>query len=168
MRNEHTGAETYWSNSILHRQSGKLLETSVSKISADDIEKLSGGWLFDWKSEASSYDVYKLVLTEDTAKVQGLISLEERRGYFHVYLVENAPHNRGLNKEYEGAAGNLFAFACLLSLEKGYGGYISFEAKTDLIVHYQKTLGARRIGNSIRMFIDEARAQQLIQIYFLK
>lgn len=168
MGNEHIAIEAYCSNSILHRQSGKLLETSVSKASTDEIPKLSGGWLFDWEKEIASYDVYKLILTEDAVKVQGLISLEERRGYFHVYLVESAPHNRGLNKEYEGAAGNLFAFACLLSLEKGYGGYISFEAKSALIDHYQKTLGARRIGNSIRMFIEEARALQLIQIYFTK
>lgn len=73
-----------------------------------------------------------------------------------------------MNKEYEGAAGNLFAFACLRSLEKGFGGYISFEAKTELIAHYQNTLGAQRIGNSIRMFIDEARATELIKFYFSK
>ncbi len=168
MGDEHTNIEIYWSNSILHRQSGRLLETSVSKISEGEMAQLAGGWLFDWKQEVASYDVYKLVLAEDPAKVQGLISLEERRGYFHVYLVESAPHNRGLNKEHEGAAGNLFAFACLRSHEKGYGGYTSFEAKTALIAHYQKTLGARRIGNSIRMYIDETRALQLIQTYFSK
>ncbi|MCC6726803.1 MAG: hypothetical protein IT258_20035 [Saprospiraceae bacterium] len=168
MREAHIFLEIYRSNSILHRQSGKLLPTSVLKVSAAELAQLSSTWLFDWKREIASSEVFKLVLTENPEKVQGLISMEERRGYFHVYLIENAPHNRGMKKEYEGVAGNLFAFACLRSLEKGYGGYISFEAKTELIDHYQKALGAQRIGNSIRMFIDEARATELINLYFSK
>jgi len=44
-------------------------------------------------------------------------------------------------------------------------GYISFEAKNRLIPYYQR-LGAKRIGSSSRMYIDDVAAQKLIDLYF--
>lgn len=38
---------------------------------------------------------------------------------------------------YEGVMGNLVAYACKLSLPRGYNGFVSFTAKTKLIEHYQ-------------------------------
>lgn len=81
MREEHTILEIYRSNTILHRQTGKLLPTSVLRVSAEEIVQLASEWLFDWKREAASSEVFKLVLNEKPEKVQGLISMEERRGH---------------------------------------------------------------------------------------
>ena len=110
--------------------------------------------------------VYKLVTVEQKEVIQGLMSVEENKGFLFVTLIENAPHNRGKNKEFRGIPGNLFAFACKLSDDRGYGGYVAFDAKTALIGHYQTTLGAKVIGNSSRMFIDEKQAQELILFHF--
>lgn len=107
-----------------------------------------------------------MVALEQPDIIQGLISVEEQRGFYFVSLIENAPFNIGKDKEYSGVATNLFAFVCKLSKEKGFDGFVVFEAKTALIEHYKSTLGAQTIGNSIRMFIDETQAEKLIAIHF--
>ena len=160
--------EVYFSNSIQHRESGRMLATLVLRAEESEIKTLPSEWLFDWETESKKYPVYKLVLVEAQNVVQGLMSIEERRGFVFVSLIENVSFNRGVDKIYRGVAVNLFAFACKLSAEKGFGGFVAFEAKSALIAHYQKILGALQIGNSNRMFIDEMQAQKLIQIYFPK
>ena len=80
-------------------------------------------------------------------------------------LVENAPFNRGKGKKYVGVCGNLTAFGCKISLEYGFGGEIVFVPKTNLIPHYQKTLGAVLISKR-RMAIFEKPAKDLLDKYF--
>jgi hypothetical protein len=62
-------------------------------------------------------------------------------------------------------AGNLIAFACKLSFERDYAGVVSFIAKTQLIEHYQQTLGAKIFAGN-RMFIDTSEALTLVTKYF--
>lgn len=80
-------------------------------------------------------------------------------------LIESAKFNKGKNKLYKGIAGNLVAFACKLSFEKRYGGIVSFISKTQLIQHYEQTLGAKLFGGN-RMFIDTKEARILTTRYF--
>jgi hypothetical protein len=80
-------------------------------------------------------------------------------------LVESAPFNIGKNKLYEGVAGNLVAFACKLSFQYGFDGFVSFTAKTRLIHHYEKTLGAFHFGGH-RMIIPSRSAEILVNKYF--
>ena len=80
-------------------------------------------------------------------------------------LIETARHNFGKNKIYEGVAGNLVAFACKLSSNKGYEGFVVFEAKTKLIEHYKLSLKAQLIARN-RMVIDKTAALFLIDKYF--
>jgi len=61
--------------------------------------------------------------------------------------------------------GNLVAFACRLSFQRGYGGNVSFISKTQLIDHYVKTLGAVHVGGRI-MIIETRAALRLIDKYF--
>jgi hypothetical protein len=80
-------------------------------------------------------------------------------------LVESAPFNIGRNKLYEGIAGNLVAYVCKVSFQKGFDGFVAFNSKTKLIQHYEKTLGAYRLGGQ-RMIIITQPAQILIDKYF--
>jgi hypothetical protein len=52
-------------------------------------------------------------------------------------LIESNKFNRGASKLYLGVPGNLVAFACKLSFESNYAGYVSIESKTKLIEHYK-------------------------------
>jgi len=55
--------------------------------------------------------------------------------------------------------------ACKRSFELGFEGYVSFIAKTVLMDHYSKTLGAVPIGGQ-RMIIEEKQAFELVRRYF--
>lgn len=80
-------------------------------------------------------------------------------------LLENAPFNIGQNKLYEGVAGNLVAYACKLSFQYGFEGFVAFTAKTKLVKHYEESLGAYHFGGR-RMIIPTESAKLLVEKYF--
>jgi len=82
-----------------------------------------------------------------------------------MHLLENASFNKGQTKVYAGVAGNLVAFACKLSFQRGHDGNISFLSKSQLVEHYEKTLGAFHFGGRI-MIIETKSALKLINKYF--
>ena len=82
-----------------------------------------------------------------------------------MHLVESAPFNKGKNKVYNGVPGNLVAYACKLSFQRGHQGNVSFISKSELIQHYIKTLGAIHFGGRL-MIIETQAALKLIDKYF--
>lgn len=64
-----------------------------------------------------------------------------------------------------GVPGNLVAFVCHISFHRGFDGYVSFTAKTQLIEHYEMTLGATNVGGHL-MVINTDAALTLIDRYF--
>ena len=85
--------------------------------------------------------------------------------HIYMHLVESAPFNKGKTKVYSGIPGNLVAFACRLSFQRGFQGNVSFISKTQLIDHYIRTLGAVHFGGRI-MIIGTQAALKLIDKYF--
>ena len=82
-----------------------------------------------------------------------------------MHLVESAPFNIGQAKVYVGVPGNLVAFACRLSFQRGFEGNLSFVSKSQLIDHYEKTLGAMHFGGRV-MIINKIAALKLMNKYF--
>jgi hypothetical protein len=94
------------------------------------------------------------------------IKFEDIGEYMQNYHNENnIPFNKGKNKVYNGVPGNLVAFACKLSFQRGFQGAISFLSKSQLIDHYVKTLGAFHLSNRV-MIIETKEALKLIGKYF--
>jgi hypothetical protein len=83
-----------------------------------------------------------LTIVNNLDIIQRLTSLTIKTDHIYMNLIESAPFNLGRNKIYEGVGGNLVAFACKVSFQTGFDGFVSFTAKTKLIKHYEKTLGA--------------------------
>lgn len=152
-------------NSIINAVTGDIFDTEVLIANLQDLKITKKEWHFDWEKELNKGKVYKLVIEGNPNIVQGLLSLIDLKDHIYLSLIENAPYNIGANKIYEGVAGNLFAFACKVAFEKGYEGYISFHAKTELVEHYIKSLGAKRI-NAQLMYIDTREATILVNRYF--
>ena len=127
------------------------------------------GWQFDWKLELKQpeKDIYKLTIINNQSVIQGLISLEIKSDHVYMHLVESAPFNKGKGKVYAGVPGNLVAFACKLSFQRGHEGNVSFFSKTQLVQHYIDTLGAIHFGGRI-MIINTDAALKLINNYFPK
>jgi len=156
-------------HSIENVVTGDSFPTEILPLSKPDLVHLTkkNGWRFDWKKEylQPDRDVSKLTILWNPTIIQGLISISQKQGYLEMCLIESAPFNYGKNKIHYGVAGNLVAFACKRSFELGFDGFVAFTAKTTLIEHYRKTLGAISIGGQ-RMAIEEKQALQLIKRYF--
>ena len=156
-------------NSITNRISGDSLMTEVLLLTKPDLKLITkkNGWLFNWKEEfaAAEKEVYKLTILHNEHIVQGLTSISIKADHVFLNLIESASFNRGENKLYEGVPGNLVAFACRLSFQRGYEGYVAFHAKTQLVKHYEKTLKAINHGNYL-MVIDTIAATDLVNKYF--
>jgi hypothetical protein len=156
-------------NSIENVVTGDSFATEISVLTKYDLNTVSkkNRWLFNWKSELSDpkRDVYKLTIVNNPSVIQGLISLEVKTDHVYMHLVESAPFNKSASKMYSGVAGNLVAFACKLSFQRGHDGNVSFISKSQLIEHYEKTLGAFHFGGRI-MIIETQAAHKLINKYF--
>lgn len=93
------------------------------------------------------------------------MSVEIKTDHVYLHLVENAPFNKGKSKVYAGAPGNLVAFACRLSFQRGPEGNASFLSKSQLVENYEQTLGAFHFGGRI-MIIETRFALKLTDRYF--
>jgi hypothetical protein len=156
-------------NSIQNTISGDSFATEVLRLTNADLKQVTkkNGWNFNWKVELAdnSKEVFKLTIPNNPGIIQGLLSLSMEPDHVYMSLLENAPFNIGHSKLYEGVAGNLVAHACKVSFQQGFEGFVGFTAKTKLIEHYERTLGAYTLGGH-RMIIPTRSAQILIEKYF--
>ena len=156
-------------NSIENVVTGDSFSTDISLLKSTDLKNVSKkkGWLFDWKYEFKQpeRDVFKLTIVNNSEIIQGLICVEVKEDHVYMHLVESSPFNKGKTKVYSGVSGNLVAFACKLSFQRGHDGNVSFISKTQLVDHYEKTLGAFHFGGRV-MIIETPSALKLINKYF--
>lgn len=156
-------------NSILNTISGDSFQTEVIRLNKHDLKLITKqkGWNFNWKAEYDNIEkeVYKLCIVNNNNILQGLLSVSIEQDHVFMNLLESAPFNIGKNKIYEGVAGNLVAYACKISFQKGFDGYVAFTAKSRLIEHYEKALGAYHFKNQ-RMIIETNAARILVEKYF--
>lgn len=168
-RTEHGFIIDRLTDSILNTISGDSFQTEVSTLKKSDLKHIikKNGWNFDWKSEFNDLtkEVYKLTIINNPDIVQGLTSISIESDHVFINLLESAPFNLGKDKLYEGVPGNLVAFACKLSFQHGFEGFVAFTAKSKLIKHYEKTLGAYHFKNQ-RMIIATDAAKELVIKYF--
>ncbi|MFB9075903.1 hypothetical protein ACFFLS_13300 [Flavobacterium procerum] len=156
-------------NSIENVITGDSFQTEISILQNSDLKSITkkNGWVFNWVEEFKNpvRDVYKLTILGNSQIIQGLVSLEVKADHVYMHLLENAPFNKGQTKVYVGVAGNLVAYACKLSFQRGHDGNVSFLSKSQLVEHYEKTLGAFHFGGRI-MIIETKSALKLINKYF--
>ena len=156
-------------NSILNTISGDSFPTDVHPVTSKDLKTtaIKNGWHFNWANEFKLKDrkVFKLTIRNNPEIIQGLLSISNYNDHYYLHLIESAPFNLGKKKLYEGVPGNLFAYTCKISWDKGYQGFISFTSKTKLVEHYEKTLGATHVGGH-KMVIFPQEAIKLIRKYF--
>ena len=149
-------------NSIENTLTGEVFDTEIVRLKGTDLKQIKKiDWQFDWREELrdKTKAVFKLTTTNNPTIIQGLLSIEDKRDHIFMHLIESARFNKGKEKVYFGVPGNLIAYACKVSVDKG------FEAKTALIKHYQETLHATHFRGQ-RMFIDTLAAIRLISQYF--
>ena len=155
-------------NSIENTLTGEVFDTEIVRLKGTDLKQIKKiDWQFDWRAELrdKTKAVFKLTTTNNPTIIQGLLSIEDKRDHIFMHLIESARFNKGKEKVYFGVPGNLIAYACKVSVDKGFEGFLAFDAKTALIKHYQETLHATHFRGQ-RMFIDTLAAIRLISQYF--
>jgi hypothetical protein len=156
-------------NSIENVVTGDSFKTEISILTKVELKLVTkkNGWVFDWRKELKepARDIYKLTIVGNPNIIQGLLSIEVKEYHVFMHLVESAPFNKGKAKMYSGVPGNLVAFACKVSFQRGHEGNVSFISKTQLIDHYENSLGAIHFGGRI-MIIETITALKLIDRYF--
>jgi hypothetical protein len=156
-------------NSVENVVTGDSFSTDISLLKSSDLKNITKkhDWLFDWKYEFKQpeRDVFKLTIVNNSEIIQGLICVEVKEDHVYMHLVESSPFNKGKAKVYAGVPGNLVAYACKLSFQRGHNGNVSFVSKTQLIEHYEKSLGAIHFGGRL-MIIETQSALKLINKYF--
>ena len=155
-------------NSIENISTGELFDTVIVRLTTIDVSLIKKeDWQFDWIKEVKdkSKEVYKLTIENNPTIIQGLLSIEDKQDHIFMHLIESAKFNKNKDKVYLGVPGNLVAFACKCSVDKGYQGFLAFDSKTSLIKHYQETLYATHF-RGLRMFIETNAAMRLISQYF--
>ncbi len=155
-------------NSIENTSTGEVFDTEIVRLTNVDIKQIKKGeWQFDWHKELKdkTKEVYKLTTVNNPTIIQGLISIEDKQDHIFMHLIESSKFNKGKSKIYIGVPGNLVAYACKVSVDKGYEGFLAFDAKSALIRHYEQTLHATHF-RGLRMFIETSAALRLISQYF--
>ena len=143
-------------------ETGRFIATEVRPVEPDDFRDLGPGWKFDWRATVESAEVFKLVVPTAPVQILGLLALRRHKKYVEVTLLESHPQQVGKTKTVRGIPGSLFAFAALLSFAIGGEGFLTIDAKTELIEHYRLNYGFERVGNSQRMILDSGPATVLI------
>lgn len=155
-------------NSIENTQTAEVFDTEITRLMEKDTKQITNvDWQFNWSKELKdkTKEVYKLTTVNNPAVIQGLLSIEDKQDHIFMHLIESAKFNKGKNKVYLGVPANLVAYACKVSVDKGYEGFLAFDAKTTLIKHYKETLNATHF-RGLRMFIETSAALKLISQYF--
>lgn len=155
-------------NSIENLATGEVFDTEIVRLTQEDTKQIKKAeWQFNWHKELkdTSKGVYKLTTVNNPLIIQGLISIEDKSDHIFMHLIESSKFNKGKEKVYVGVPGNLVAFACKVSVDKGYEGFLAFDSKSALIKHYEQTLRAKHF-RGLRMFIDTSAALRLISQYF--
>jgi len=156
-------------NSIENTLTGESFPTEVLPLVFEELDSVTSNktWQFDWGKEyrTPKRKIYKLTTVAEPTTIQGLMSMEIKPDHIHMHLVESATLNKGKNKIYAGVLGNLVAYACKIAFDNKFNGVVAFYAKTQLIEHYKKVLGAKHIGRNL-MILDGYDSLNLVNKYF--
>lgn len=139
---------------IKNTKTGKFRKVKVDSLEKGDQKRIrdSKQFSFDWKLEKKKENnIYKLFLLDEKDEILGLLSLKDIKDELriHINLIEISERNIGRGKKYDRIAGCLIAYACQLSFDKSYDGFVSLIPKSRLINHYCKYYGFEQFGRQL-------------------
>ncbi|HEY4062635.1 MAG TPA: hypothetical protein VGM30_12070 [Puia sp.] len=152
-------------DAIVLNATGKKEAALAAPVKAAEIRRHQHQFKFDFISISRKFIVYKIHLENQPDIIQGMVAFRYQKDYLDCVNMEINGFNKHGISLYSGVGKCMVALCCKISMDNGAEGYISFEAKNRLIPYYQR-LGAKRIGGSSRMFINNVGAQKLIDLYF--
>src|SRR6185295_11049336 len=131
---------------LLNTVTNEKVECFTSEVLKGDLLLIRKHFSFDWKSEISKSDTFKLITLSGNF-IHGLISIRPKDDCLKLRLIESADINLGKKKLYDRVAGNLIAYAAKVAIEN-FEGYMMTISKTAIIEHYCSSYGFVQIGSS--------------------
>lgn len=154
--------------SILHRESGDLVNAVVKRATSRQMPSIHEGWRFnfDKHSKLPNTHAFLLVLEESPNVIQGALIFQLLDGVLpYMAYVETAPHNKGNEREFDEIAGCLIAHAFTLTFIYGkdpYQGQLFFDVQEEnpadqerLTQLYREKYGALSLGETRLLIIDD-------------
>ena len=163
---------------LVEVETGKIFQTEVVELKRKSYLATfnrNTGWYVNWSKFDEDARIFALVLA-GTVEIQGLLAVRPNFDKdfmaLHVLWACAAPHNNKWEygtQKYSGVGGHLFAIAADISVQYGFGGAMYGEAADeDILNHYIKQFGAKRLPKTIHpfaMWIDEKSAARIKEEY---
>ena len=135
---------------IIKVSDGQPTDVEIIGASADDFEATKDHWQTDWTSDyIRNSRAEKYAMKTKSGELVALGAYEILKASVIVHIVyleshsESNPTIAGKGRKYSGIGQALIAFGIKLSVDNGFGGDVTFEAKTSqLAAHYEKAFGA--------------------------
>jgi len=158
---------------------GKKVPAKALRATREDLEftVASPVWQTDWTTEyivESGFEIYALKTKQGELVALGAYGIEENVVAVHiVYMESQAQSNPTLCKEpkYRGIGRALVAYGIKLSVDAGFNGDVTLDAKTpELAKHYEQNFGAllipgRKSGAAPRYLICDEAAINIFTSY---
>ena len=154
----------------LKDSNGGEFEFYIQAINKTQAPLKKDGWNFNWKELMGNkkklfFGLFAL------GELQGLVSLVIQMlgsPMMFMHQIEIAPHNIGGKGRFKSVAGALLAYSCyqsalLLETSNPYYGYLVFDSKTNLILHYKKYGANQSVGS--KMYFSPEAGKQLMEQY---
>lgn len=160
-------------------RAGEKVPTKVLRATREDLESTAAApvWQTDWTAEyiaESGFEIYALKTRDGRLVALGAYEIEEDVVAVHiVYMESQAQSNPTLCKEpkYRGIGRALIAYGIKLSVDAGFNGDVTLDAKTpELAKHYERDFGAllipgRGSGAAPRYLICDEAAIEIFTSY---
>lgn len=153
---------------VFDRQAKQDIPAKVIPVTEQLLAKIqrSREFRFNWKKERESGRVcYALVHGDRELLGVMAVLVHSESSAVEICLLESAQTQIGKKKRYERIAGCMLAYACRISFGHGFGGFIYLIAKTNLLAHYQKQYGMRRLAGQPTCYLDLGDALRLMNEY---
>jgi len=160
--------------SLIHKNDEHYL-AEFSLLTRVDLQQLkkAHGWSrgINWSKylrSNSNIQAFKLNVIGDNA-IQGCVAIDVREGYVFIDMIEKAPNNRKPREDFKNAGDLLIAFACKISVDHGFSGYVSLIPKSGLEQTYLNKYRFQWTNPRLRLMgLDEVEAQRLIALYYIE
>ncbi len=135
---------------IVSTSDHQKVEVAIRPAIQGDLEQAKKDWQTDWTSDyiaQSQAEIYAMQSGNGELVALGAYEILASSVVVHIIYLESHPESNptitGKNRKYSGIGQALVSFGIKLPVDYGFGGDVTFEAKTsELAEHHQADFGA--------------------------
>ena len=164
---------------FIEMENAERIPVSIRKMRRSDAERTrkDPAWQTDWTSAyiaGSCCEKYAVQTAGGELVALGMYEVLENALVVRIVYMESQPESNptlaGISRKYNGIGKLMVAYGIKLSIDRGFGGDVILEAKTDaLAVHYRDDFGGIELpafdGGAPRFLIQGEAAKHIFFSY---